>query len=430
MMIRVDVDRTIPLFVSRLNVGVTLTQRVTDDNWAGTEEARARADVHLQEMRTAWFVQHLGTWGINLNTVWPNLETYDWSAFDRRMDWIVSRGLENVVIGCYGAPDWAMIPNTNPKVRYGQLNPVYEVVWAHFCAVAIERAINRGVSVKIACCWNENKGDGTHGGDWDMVTYTRRYNTWYNTIRSYPNLDYVQLVGPYFPVEIDPDGVGISERDMASIATWYRGAIDADRVAVDHALSHSNTPALTREEAIRGAWSFGGIARLLKLTHPTHPVMMMEGYIQSDLKKYAEYDVDFQAAWSFERLRGELMSRWVTHSFSWGLTGDGRYAPGGCIASWLTDTRPLTGQGKDTDTGILPGDKTPLYEVYKLFHRYINPGTTIYHTRSSDPRVEAIAADVAVIVANLSESPLAVRIGIDTVELGRYEVKALVGWQL
>lgn len=423
MIDRIFVDYTTPILVSRLNVGVTLTQRVTDDAFPGTEEARARADEHLAAMKSAWFVQHLGTWGINLNEVWPTPETFNWAPFYRRMNWIAQRGLENVVIGCYGPPNWMLIPG--PSKTYGQLNPIYEQMWADFCAIAICKVLDLGTNVPIACCWNENKGDGNFGGDWDMATNTRRYNTWYSTLRSYPRLDQVELVGPYFPVEINTPGSStISTRDRDSIDTWYQGAVDANKIAVDHALSHGK-PVIPKGTAINRAGSFGEIARELRMTYPAHLVMVMEGYINSTLTEYDSYDIQFQAAWSFARLRGELMSGWVSHSFSWGLTGDGRYAPGGCIASWLVDTRPLSGKGAETATGLPPGGKTPMYDVYRMFHEHAGPRKAIYYGRSTNPNVSVLATETATLIANLSEDPVVVRFENDTIALDRYEVRAI-----
>lgn len=419
---RIHIERTIPAAVSRLKVGVVLKQVEPSDLWAGSADARARANVHVEAMRSAWFVQHLGTWGIDLNKVWPKPDTIDWTLFDRRFQWIADRRLENVVIVCYGAPDWA----TTPTKNYRQLKQEYEQAWSDFCVMAIERAISLGVSVKIAVCWNELKGDGLYGGDWDIVTYTRRYNTWYTTIRSRPALDKLLLAGPYLILENKTaDDTVITRRNLSTLDYWYSNAIDADIISVDHALAHAGTAPLTPLVYMDQTHVFGTIGRQLCARYPGHEIMMSEHYPMSDTKLYADLDIDFQAACYASMLRHEALSG-ISYAFSWGLTGDGRYAPGGCIASWLTDTRALSGEGAATPTGILPGDPTPLYYVHRHFHEYFGDGRPLYDTESSDPFVEILASDTATMIINKRPEPINVRLGGERIGIGRYGIKMIV----
>ncbi len=423
MIPRILIDRTSPIATSQLHVGVTLNQVTPAETWEGTAESRARANAHVEAMRGAWFVQHLGTWGIDLNKVWPKPSVIDWVPFDRRFQWMVDRGLENVVIVCYGAPDWATVPSKNPSYR--QLLAEYEEPWASFCVLALKRAITLGVNVKVATCWNELKGDGTYGGDWDIKTYTRRYNAWYRAIRNEPDLDSIALAGPYLILEnAQPGDPVITQRNLATLEYWYANAIDADIIAVDHALAHKGTAPLTQLEYMQGTPVYGSIIGQLRRHYPSQSISMQEAYPMSDTRLYAGLDVDFQAAW-YASLLCHLALAGCSYSFSWGLTGDGKYAPGGCIASWLTDTRALTLEGAVTDTGILPGDATPLYHVYKLFHEHFGAGRPLYDAMCDDPLVEVLASDSATLIINKHDYPVTLRLGYQDIHLGRYELKLL-----
>lgn len=421
---RITIDRrSAPFVMSKLKAGVVLNQVTPAELWAGTADARARANVAVEAMKSAWLGQHLGTWGINLNKVWPALGEYNWTEFDRRFQWIADRKLENVVIVCYGAPNWAMVPGKHPN--YKQLAQDYEQAWADFCVMAVERAISLGVNVKVALCWNELKGDGTHGGDWDIQAYTRRYNTWYAAFRIRSAFDHLLLGGPYLIVEnrTDEDFV-ITLRNLATLDYWYANALGADIVAVDYAMAHAGTAPLTHEQYMTQTFVFGSIVRQLRTRYPGHEIMIAEHYPISDTTQYADLDINFQAACYASMLRHETLAG-ASYAFSWGLTGDGRYAPGGAIASWLTDTRVLAGEGAATPTGLLPGEPTPLYYVYKAFHEHFSDGKPLYEVERNDLLVEVIASDTATMIINKRPEPIMMRLGTSKLSLGRYEVKVL-----
>lgn len=420
MITRVEIDRTLPAMASRLRVGVTLTKHTPAESWIGTPEARERANAHVEAMRSAWVNVHIAGWGIDANKLWSAPDKRDWTEFDRRMLWLVECKIENVVLTCYGAPDWATV--TGKTTKYRMLAQAHEATYAALCVEAIGRAIDLGVRVVAVQFWNEMKGYGNFGGDWDIAAYTRAYNLWYEAIKAHDELDGLLLAGPYMILE---NGAAVvTTRNLETLRYWDDNALGADAVAVVHALSHAGTGLLDQASYMRGVAVFGTIAQQLRWRHPGREIWFSEHYAHSDTAQYETLDPQFQAAHAAAVLAGMLWSG-ASLALSWGLLGDGSLAPGGCIASWLTDTRPTSGAGLVTDSGILPGDNTPLYDVYRAFHEHFGPGRLIYQDESSDPLIVALTSDSATMLVNLHDGTKTVRMGTETLSLDRYGVRVL-----
>lgn len=408
---RVVVNRHIPLGVSELSVGVTLTQVTPAETMHGSWEAWDRAARHGSDMPNALYALHMFGFGTSRNVTTSATSAHDWSGIDRRVQWLMTCGAKRIVLTAWEAPDWMLIPG---KTKYRIVAEEHEQAYADLIVAALRRYLARSVPIVAINVWNELKGYWVWSEDCDIASYTRMYNKVWDTIRAHKEFDHIAIGGPYLIISLGTE-LPIPA-DLQTLEYWHRHAHGADAICIDYAMSH-NEDVRSQAEYLQRTVEFGQLVSEIRDRYPALPVRMAEDYIHSNLRSYATLDVPFQAVCTASMLRHQLLAG-ASETYCWGLQGDGELPYAGIQCSWLADTRAKSGP-------YPPGGATEIYWTYKLFHDHFGPGTQLYQTESSDPLIEVLASDQATLLINKHDYPIEVWVDGRRVALGRYEVCVL-----
>lgn len=402
--------------VSRLNVGVTITQVSPAETWAGTIEARDRASAHVAQMPNAVYNIHTTGFGVTPEIVDSTWTTWNWKDLDRRMKWLKDRGVKNIMLTFYGAPAWMTELGLHPT--YLRLKPEHNKKFGELCVEILKRYTSApwDMPIKYVQFWNEMKGWGKAGVGWDYDGYTKAYNAFYETMRSYPQYDKIKIGGPYIVLS----DYGVPAIDYTTLHHWYYNAKGGDAICMSYSLTGLLHQPFTKEEYMMKTYQFATLAEYFRYVYKGLEYWASENYWWSDLSRFDGLDVDFQGACTASILYHELI-KGCHISLFWGLQGDGRFADDGVQGSWLVDTRGAWG-GKTTSR-FLAGDKTPVYNAFKIFHDHFPPGTKYYHVETSDDMIECLVSDTITLVINKYDIPVEVSINGYRTILNRYEFK-------
>ncbi len=411
--------------VSKLRVGVTLTQTTPAETNLGTPVARALANGHIEAMSGAVYNLLAMSHGCtqNVSTSQGSMAR-NWADLDRRTAWLAARGVKHVSIGLFSAPDWmtTLAADGNYKVL-----PAYHSEFGALCAEILVRYAGI-VPIEYAQVWSELKGYFVAGApwSWDYSEFTALYNAVYSAIRADSRLNGIKIVGPYITESIVP----MQSQTSAAMAYWQANKVGCDIVASDFRRDSGAASVRTEAQYMALTSDFTTHASDMAAAAPGLPVACLEAYPHSDLSKYATLSVEFQAAWWASVLARQTIAG-VDHSLAWGVGGDGALADEGVQIGWLMDTRGASGAG--SPSRYAAGDKTANYDVFKSFHDYFPPGTSLYAVTSDDADVEGIASGSHVLLVNKNGTTTKrVTTGIYSLALSPYEVRLLprasVGW--
>ncbi len=365
--------------VSNLEIGVTITQVAPDKN-LGTEEARKNVNKAIQQLPTAIYNVHAFGFGVTNNVVNEN-GVYNWSELDRRITWLTNQGVEQIMLTFWSAPDHMRIKSSDPTYKIVDPNKLTD--FADLVYETLIRYKNHRIThIQI---WNELKGYGFYHADWDIVAYTNLYNAVYNRIRfDFPN---IKIGGPYLIL----DRYHIAS-DKNTLNTWYNAVNGVNGLSVDLAITHGLAE-LALKYYLQDTKIFYDIALELKAQFPALEYWSSENYIISDLTKYTQFPIHFQACWSACLLYYELLAG-VNVSLAWGLQGDAALPYDGIQRSWCYDTR----------SSFKAGETTPIYDIYRIFNYCFSPGTEIVESASTDPMVLVLASKDFVLVINTHDT--------------------------
>ncbi|MBI4136588.1 hypothetical protein HY469_00845 [Candidatus Roizmanbacteria bacterium] len=346
----------------------------------------------------------------------------NWGNLDRMMRLMADIGAEPIITLCC-APDWMKVENFDPDTYfpnsqntdwsilehapiYDPGNPAHDKQdeFAFLAAEIAKRydgthidALGRPLpKVTYFQVWNEFKGiafiTNSPGNPWNnnwlAPEYTDLYNKVWDAVKAVrPD---AKLGGPYLVVESSGSrhlpGVDqtawytanpITNRNKAVIRHWMENKHGADFIDIDRGpIRKDNTP-YTDEQVLSLFYWFGDIVKQIKtmrsadgsrLLYNNEPIWFAEDYVNSNGRALGYEKVALASMLYNELKAGTSVSlRWSPE-----VTGEN-------LGQHLFT--------KVTSTG--GGDPTPNYEVYKNFHDFFGPGTSIkkitYHSESPTP---------------------------------------------
>lgn len=404
-LVTIRVDRSAPVGVSRLELGITHTQNNLDAPKANPQ-AVARVKRYLADVCLYQVTPIMG-WGVDNPQPAPGV--YQWETLDRRMQLIHSMGAVPILTLC-AAPDW-MKGGEPAKTDWSKIEvaPVPEH-YGDFAMLA-KQVAQRYPQVHYYQVWNEFKGfwDAANN-NWDYRRYTQLYNQVYDALKSVNPA--IQVGGPYLVLEgsgTNPHewwgGLPLSARNQQTLDYWLQHKRGADFLVVDRsALDTLHDPranGYTQTQKMALARYFGDIVRQLH-ARTSLPVWWAEYYGCPE-----EADPNFTAA-QFALIYAQMAKTGVPQrGFLWGFLQE----EGGGYSLF---SKIETADG---------GQPTPHYRVWKCFHDAFAPGTRLYRAVSSSADVEALACTAGTLLLNKRSAPVIVRIDGKQFRLKRYEVR-------
>ena len=396
--VAIAVDRSKPVAVCRLRLGVTHTQYSLDP-W-GDPAAIAQAKALLAPV-AEFHNQHIMGWGADNPEPAPG--EYRWESLDRRMAMIRSLGGTPVITLC-AAPDWMKGGRPGDtdwsKIEVAPLPEHY----ADFAALAA--AVARRYSyVKHFQVWNEFKGFWKPSiNNWDYEAYTTMYNMVYDALKAVDPS--IKVGGPYLVVEGTGSGKGgwaseapIRPRQWEVLNYWLSHKHGADFIVLDRGIrdfhdDHAYTP---QDEMELTHW-FADVARQVALKTKL-PIWWAEYYGASESPEI-------------------VAANYASIYRGWALTGLPQ------VALLWSPQQSDVAHGLFTDTRQPGGGRPlPLYAVFRAFHGRFPPGTRLYQATSSSPSVEALASAGHTLLINKSAAAVDVLLDGRRQQLAGYEVR-------
>jgi hypothetical protein len=397
--VKITIDKTRPIGISQLQLGVTHTQYSLDP-W-GNAEAIARGKKMLAET-VVYQNQHIMGWGAGNPNPAPGV--YDFKSLDARMKLIESIGGTPVITLC-ACPDWMKGGKAGEtdwkKIEVAPLPEHYED-FANLAKVIAHRY----PQVKHYQVWNEMKGFwDARANNWNYRNYTRMYNLVYDALKSVSKE--IKVGGPYLVIEGSGSGKGgwaaekpIRKRQMELLEYWLENKHGAQFITLDRGVKGGHDEnAYTDAELMNLTPVFGDVARqIAKLTNL--PIWWAEYY-------GAKGSPEFVAA-HYASIYYHMITSNTDVALLWGPQ------EGGLGHGLFTDTRK-------------PGGAQPLphHEIFKMVNEYFGPGTLLYATESSSPDVEAAAGQFSLMLINKRPTPVTVDLPDGQVKLKGYGVERL-----
>jgi hypothetical protein len=403
--VTVRIDRSAPVAVSRLELGVTHTQNDLDSAGA-VPEAVAKVKKLLRAVCRRQVEPIMG-WGADNPEPAPGV--YNWTSLDRRIALIRSMHAVPVITLC-AAPDW-MKGGTSGKTDWSKIEvaPTPQH-YADFAALA-KTVAQRYPDVRYFQVWNEFKGFWDRAANnWNYRGYTQMYNLVYDALKSVNPA--IQVGGPYLVLEgtgLNPHewyGVPpISPRNWQVLDYWLAHKHGADFIVLDRSITDANHDPTPHSPA-----------QVMPLTHYFEDIARQVHRKTSLPIWWAEYygaegihDLDFEAA-QFASVYAHMAQAGVPQiAFLWGFL----QSEGGAYYLFSSVKSPDGGQ------------TTPHYRVFQIFHDDFGPGTPLYAASSSSPDVEVLASASKLLLINKCNAPVRVRVAGRTIPLARYEVRLL-----
>lgn len=400
--------------------GFTHTQFSADE---GDPAAVSRVEDRLRQSRLP---QNQALMGWGADNPEPVEGRYDFTALDRRVDFMRASGATPVITLCC-APDW-MKGGTSGADHTDWSQSALERApepqhYADFAALAATVA-HRYPDVKHFLVWNEFKGFWNDGrGRWDYEGYTRMYNLVYQALKKVdPD---IMVGGPYLVMDsLDPRAPEASttftgpwgamdQRVLDAFTYWNEHKAGADFVVVDGS-SYTNDDELLPDE-FAATDKFTAVSRWVRRQTGNLPLWWAEYYVEpadgNDERRAWPEDrrVAVQAAGMIALVKGGASS-----GFYWNPEKEQGTACPGCL--W-TPT--------DTAAG---GTALPLYDLLARFGRAFPPGTrydTVQVAADDLPHVRVLASDRTVLVVNTLNRPISAQVDGKRFDLRAYEVKWL-----
>jgi hypothetical protein len=401
--VTVSVDRTQPEGVSRLELGVTHTQRSLDTG--GDAAAIARAG-ELIAATCRYQNVHIMGWGtMNPN---PAPDVYDWESLDRRMKMVRAIPGTVPVITLCAAPDWMKGGEAGktdwPKIEVAPI-PAHFEDFARLAATVARRYPD----VKYFQVWNEFKGfwDREHN-NWNFEQYTRMYNLVYDALKAV-NKE-IQVGGPYLVIEGSGSEKGgwatekpIRARQWEVLDYWLKHKHGAEFFVIDRGLrsSHDSNTYPEAEHRARTPL-FGDIVRQIR-QRTELPIWYAEFYTAARGSTPEE-----SAAVNASALLHMVRSG-VAVALLWGPMGSG-----GLGTSLFSDVRQ--------PDGAVP---SPLSNVFRILHDHFGPNTPLFRATSSAPDVEVLASARKTLLINKRLEAVTVMLDGNEVRLAANEVRLL-----
>jgi hypothetical protein len=368
--VTVTVERARPEGVSRLELGVTHTQRSLDTG--GDAAAIARAEKLLAAVCRYQNVHIMGWGTMNPN---PAPGVYDWESLDRRMRMVRSIPGTVPVITLCAAPDW-MKGGKPGETDWSKIEVA--PIPAHFADFATLAAAvaRRYPDVKHFQVWNEFKGFWDRArNNWHFEHYTEMYNRVYDALKAV-NPE-IRVGGPYLVIEGSGSESGgwatekpIRARQWEVLDHWLKHKHGAEFFVIDRSLRSSHdTNTYTEAEHRSRTPLFGDIVRQIR-QRTELPIWYAEFYAGRHGGSPEE-----SAAVNASVLLHMVRSG-VSVALLWGVTGAGDLGH-----ALLSDTRQPGG-----------GAPSPLYTVFQILRDHFGPGTSLVRATSSAPDVEVLAS--------------------------------------
>lgn len=402
--VRITIDRSAPLTVSRLELGITHTQNDLDSGAANRETVSQVKEMCAAACR--FQVEPIMGWGADNPEPSPGI--YNWETLDRRMALIRSMRAIPVMTFC-AAPDW-MKGGEAGKTDWSKIEvaPV-PAHFADFAALAKEVA-RRYPDVRYFQVWNEFKGFwDTKGNNWNAARYTEMYNLVYSALKSVSPA--IKVGGPYLVLEgtgTDPaqwwGAEPISPRNRQVLDYWLKHKRGADFIVLDRSVLDTihDPNRYTEQQAMPLTRYFGDIVRQVRAMTDL-PIWWAEVY------GGGSSDLDFTAAQFASIYRHMAVTGADQHAFLWGpLAEEG--------SGYQLFTR------LDRPDG---GRPTPHYRVFRAFHDDFRPGTQLVKAASSSPDIEVLASARNTLLINKRAQPVVVALDGTRLTLSRYEVRVL-----
>ncbi|MEV3854628.1 xylan 1,4-beta-xylosidase [Streptomyces sp. NPDC050095] len=352
---------------------------------------------------------------------------YDFTAMDRRIDFITKSGGTPVITLCC-APDWMKggksgVDNTNWSQPNLEKAP-YPQHFQDFANLAATVA-KRYPYVHHFIVWNEFKGFWNDGqARWDYEGYTQMYNLVYQALKK---VDEKNMVGgPYLVMDSQSprqtDGTSdavkgpwgrLDQRIVDAFTYWNKNKAGADFVVVDGS-SYTNDDEMLPDE-FKATDKLTAVGKWVEQQTGDLPLWWAEYYVEpADSEDHRRgwsepHRVAVQAAGLIAMAKGG-----ATSGFYWNPETESGSSCAGCM--W----RPTDGSSG--------GGALPMYDLVSRFNEEFGPGTTF---RSVDvaaddvPNVRFIADDKAVLVINTLSRAISAEVDGKRFEMQGYEVKWL-----
>lgn len=400
-LVTITVDRTRSEGVSRLELGVTHTQRSLDTG--GQPAAIARAG-ELIGATCRYQNVHIMGWGtMNPN---PAPEVYDWESLDRRMQMVRAIPGTVPVITLCAAPDW-MKGGEAGKTDWSKIEvaPVPEH-FADFARLAATIA-RRYPDVKHFQVWNEFKGFwDREQNNWNYEQYTRMYNLVYDALKAV-NQE-IQVGGPYLVIEGSGSEKGgwatekpIRARQWQVLDHWLKQKHGAEFFVIDRGLRSSHDANPYPEAEVRSRTPlFGDIVRQIR-QRTELPIWFAEFYAAAR-GSTPEESAAVNASVLLHMLRGG-----AAVALLWGPMASDTLG-----TTLFTDARQPAG-----------GRPTPLYPVFRAFHDHFGPNTRLFWANSTAPDVEVLASARKTLLINKRLAPVTVMLDGKELRLAANEVR-------
>lgn len=418
-MIEIKTDYSNIIRQNVTDIGVTLTQVTPAETKFGTIESRTLANTHIDQMPDAVYNVHAFGFGTINNVVDIN-GNYNWDDLDRRMQWLKDRKATHVCITFWSAPDW--MTELGMQTTQYILKVDCEQAFADLCCAVLQRYTSEGwnMPIKKAQFWNEMKGYGNITSGWNIQRFTHAYNLWYTTIRLHSEFSSIALAGPYFSIDqIQAGTVLVMSKNLNVLDYWYTNKAGADAISIDRTMSYNAADVKPLNEYMRRTFEFAQIAYQMHARYIDLPIWFSEFYWYSYLSSFGPFPIPFQAACTASILLHSMFAG-AELVLGWQMQNDGRFKYNGVQMGWLNDTRPIT---YSTTAKDIRGDKTLIYDVYKLFYDHFikKPCYNFVNTRSD--LVECMVTDGNILLINKTNQPLDLTVDNQDQKLSAYEVK-------
>ncbi|HZT06136.1 MAG TPA: xylan 1,4-beta-xylosidase [Chloroflexota bacterium] len=401
----VTIDRTDAIGSSDFDVGVSHMQ-YSLDNW-GDPVAVARAK-NLLRASVRYSNQHIMGFGAENPEPWPGI--YSWDSLDARIQLARDLGLTPVITLCC-APDW-MWGGPAGTTDWSKLGtaPTPDH-YADFAELARQVAL-RYPDVRYYQVWNEFKGLWNDRlNTWDAAAYTALYNQVYDALKAVDPA--IQVGGPYLVIEGTGSRIGfwgvepVTRRDLDVIDYWLAHKHGADFIVLDRPVKDVHDPASYTD------------AQLLQLTEQFEKI---SGQIHARTSLPIWWAEDYFSGSDNWDLQAVGLASILYHELKGGSAVSLRWEP------QSQPNEPFGGDNQNLFSSTLVaggGQPYPTYNVYRAFHQYFGPGTTLYHATSSSTDVEVLASDSHTMLINKRPSATSIAVNGMGITLSGYEVVVL-----
>jgi hypothetical protein len=412
--VTITVDRTTPIGVSQLDVGVTHVHNSLDP-W-GNADAVARGKELLRQS-ARYQNQHIMGWGGDNPQPAPGV--YNWSSLDRRIQLIRDTGGTPVITLCC-SPDWMKGGQAGTtdwsKLEMAPLPEHYKDVAELARQVAL-----RYRDVKHFQVWNEMKGFyNAQLNRWNYEGYTAMYNLVYDALKSVDPA--IKVGGPYVVMDSWGNAGAMShnsglcntaygcldQRPLDVITYWLAHKRGADFIVVDGGSGNWDGTPVNEFNAIQ---KYADVNNWIR-TKTNLPIWWAEWY-STPWGSSNEYEHNHQNVVLALSLKQFLTSNTAV-ALRWQPQGEATMAYQGNTESIWSDTRLVGG-----------GQPFPFFYTQKAFRDHFGPGTQLYRVSSSSSDVEVLASATKMLLINKRSTSITVNVNGTLITMNGYQVRIL-----